>query len=140
MNASDKLEIACAERNRCGEGPIWDDAGHRLLWTDIESALLFQLDPKTSQAMPVQAGLTVSAIALNSTDDLIVGGPTGLHLWSARQPACDYPETDGEVLSFNDIIADLHGCIYGGLSIGAQTGWNDAESFIISRECPADGC
>lgn len=109
------LEIVCPEHHRCGEGPIWDATGQRLIWTDIESALLFQFDPNTSQIRSMNAGLTVSAIALNKTGGLVLGGPMGLHLWTGdgNRRQIVY-ETDGEVLSFNDLIADPQGRIYAG--------------------------
>ena len=75
-----KLEVVADENNRCGEGPLWDPEQKRLLWTDIESALVYQLGPAENEKAVISRNLAVSAIALNKFGELIFGGAGGWHL------------------------------------------------------------
>jgi sugar lactone lactonase YvrE len=109
------LEIIAQDDNRCGEGPIWDAARRRLLWTDIESAITYQFIPSTGEKTVLSEGLMVAGIALNRSGELVFAGSGGLHLW--RGPG-DYrtlaTEHEGESFYFNDIIADPQGRVYAG--------------------------
>lgn len=117
------LEIVAQDNNRCGEAPIWDYRQGRLLWTDIESALVYQLIPSGVEKTIISGGLSVSGIALNQGDGLVLGGATGLHVWRGQG---DYrtivSEHETEKLVFNDIIADGKGRIYAGTLYWAAEG------------------
>jgi sugar lactone lactonase YvrE len=112
---SNQLEIIAEDNNRCGEGPIWDAEQQRLIWTDIESALVYQYLPATKEKSIISTGLSVSSIALNKFGELIFGGSGGLHIWRGQS---DYQTVisgfAGENLFFNDMIADTKGRLYAG--------------------------
>jgi sugar lactone lactonase YvrE len=109
------LETIAQDNNRCGEGPIWDAAGQRLIWTDIENSLVYQYVPATGEKTILSRDLMVAGIALNRTGELVFAGATGLHLWRGQD---DYrtltSEHQGESFFFNDIIAGPTGRVYGG--------------------------
>jgi D-xylonolactonase len=110
-----ELEIIAQDNNLCGEGPIWDAAKGRMLWNDIESSLVYQLDLASSEKTIISHDLNVAGIALDQSGNLIFAGATGLHLWH-RQDAYQtlVSEYEGETLAFNDILADPKGRIYAG--------------------------
>lgn len=116
------LEVAAQGPDRCGEAPIWDASRGRLVWTDIESAVVYALDPSTGEKKVLSRKLPVSGIALNKGGELIFAGATGLHLWRAQDDfRTVVSKQDEEALAFNDIIADAQGRIYAGtLSWGPE--------------------
>lgn len=109
------IQAAVEDNNLCGEGPIWDAEGNRLIWTDISSSKFFQLDPTSDERTVLGSGRSVAGIAIHKSGGLIVAGATGLHFWQASN---DYTtiieEHNGERLRFNDILADPAGRIYAG--------------------------
>jgi len=112
---ADNLEIIANDGNRCGEGPIWDGAKGRLLWTDIESDLVYEFVPATGEKRIISWDMNVAGIGLNRTGELVFAGAGGLHLW--RGPG-DYRTVitghEGETLAFNDLIVDPQGRVYAG--------------------------
>ncbi|MBI4602093.1 MAG: SMP-30/gluconolactonase/LRE family protein [Planctomycetes bacterium] len=62
--ASPLLEILTRDKFRCGEAPTWDRSTGRLLWCDIETAVVFSLRPATGEATSASPCVLVSAIAL----------------------------------------------------------------------------
>ncbi len=121
--ARDRIEIVASDGNRCGEAPHWDHRSGRLIWADIESALVYQLNPANGEKSVISREFPVSGIALNSGGGFVFAGATGLHVW--RDPG-DYRTLvsghGGEKLLFNDIIADSKGRIYGGTMYWGATG------------------
>ena len=109
------VEIVAADSNKCGEAPVWDAARNRLLWVDIDSSLVFEMDVHSGTRKIISWDLGVSGLALNRDGRLVFCGPTGLHLWRKQG---DYrtivSEHDGEALAFNDMVADAKGRIYAG--------------------------
>ncbi len=118
---SQEIEIVADDQNRTGEGPIWEAARRRMLWTDIEGALVYEYFPETGVKNVISRELSVGGIALNRTGELVFAGATGLHLWRSqddfRTVATEY---EGEPLFFNDMIAGPHGGVYAG-----TTHWGD---------------
>lgn len=112
---AERLEVIAQDGNLCGEGPIWDADHGRLLWTDIESGLVYQFVPATGAKQILSRGLTVNGIGLNRTGELLFAGSSGLHLWRGQD---DYrtlvAEHEGEALAFNDLIVDARGRVYAG--------------------------
>ena len=108
------LEIVADDGNVVGEGPIWDGQRQRLLWTDIESGLVYQLDADGNKSV-ISRDLIVGHIGLNSDGRLIFAGGSGVCLWRGQD---DYEtvvtECDGEALNFNDGIVGPSGRLYAG--------------------------
>lgn len=117
-------EVVADDANRCGEGPIWDAARRRLLWTDIPADTVYELTPADGGRRSFNPGVSVSAIALNHGGSLLFGGAAGLSLWNERGGGSlrtILAEHEGERLSINDMIADARGRIYAGTVY-----WGDA--------------
>jgi sugar lactone lactonase YvrE len=108
-------EVVAQDNNRCGEGPIWDAERRRLLWTDIESALVYQLFPANGEKSVLSRNLSVAGIAPDRSGALVFAGATGLHLWRGPDDCRTLAqEFEGETLTFNDLVAGPHGRIYAG--------------------------
>jgi D-xylonolactonase len=117
-------EIVSDDANRCGEGPIWDAARRRLLWTDIPADTVHELTPAGGGRRSFNPGVGVSAIALNHDGSLLFGGAAGLSLWNEHDGGTlrtIVAEYEGERLAINDMIADPRGRIYAGTVY-----WGDA--------------
>jgi len=109
------IEIIANDNNLCGEGPIWDVAQQRLVWTDISGSLVFHYFPATGKKEIITRGLMVAGIALNRDGALVFAGSTGMHLWRGQDNHKTFlTEHGGETLLFNDMIADAQGRIYAG--------------------------
>ncbi len=111
---AEMIEIIAQDDNKCGEAPIWDADRRRVLWTDNESETTYQYHADTGVRETLSTGLTVCAIALNRTGELVFAA-AGVHLWRRQG---DYQtlvtEYEGEALSFNDALADRAGRLYAG--------------------------
>jgi sugar lactone lactonase YvrE len=109
------LEIVAQDRNLCGEAPLWDAAGERLLWVDLGGNLVYEYLPGSGAKRILQNGLMVSGLALNHAEGLVLAGATGIHLRAASgevRPLLSRHQ--GEALFFNDILADPSGRLYAG--------------------------
>ena len=40
-----RIEIACADRDQLGEGPLWDVDEQRLYWIDSYGPAIYRMDP-----------------------------------------------------------------------------------------------
>jgi sugar lactone lactonase YvrE len=108
-------EVVAQDNNRCGEGPIWDAERRRLIWTDIESALVYQSFPANGEKSVLSRGLSVAGIALDRSGALVFAGATGLHVWRSPQDCRTLADQfEGEPLAFNDLIAGPQGRVYAG--------------------------
>lgn len=109
------IEIVAADNNKCGEAPVWDPARKRMLWVDIDSSLVFEMDVDSGNRKIISWDLGVSGIALNRDGRLVFCGAAGLHLWRKQG---DYRTIvtahEGETLAFNDMVAGPKGRIYAG--------------------------
>jgi D-xylonolactonase len=109
-----RLETAADDQNRCGEAPIWDCEQGRLLWSDIESSIVYEL-LASGERRVLSRGLKAAGIALNRGGALVLAGAGGLHLWSGPDRCCMVVSSfAGEALILNDILADPRGRIYAG--------------------------
>jgi sugar lactone lactonase YvrE len=131
------LEIIASDNNICGEGPIWDAENQRLLWTDIESEIVYEFVPSTAKKSILSRGLKVSGIGLNRTGELIFcgrGNGSGLHLWQKQNDFRTVVSLYENVkLSFNDMIIDPQGRAYvGALHWGANGLEKTGELFLVN--------
>ena len=107
------LELLVDGGDRCGEGPIWDFRGRRLLWTDIPADVVYEW--REGKKNIVHRGTNVSTIALARDGGLVFGGAGGLWKWSERSGCKSIvAEHHGEALAINDMIVDPLGKIYAG--------------------------
>jgi sugar lactone lactonase YvrE len=107
------VELLIDSGDRCGEGPIWDFRGKRLLWTDIPADVVYEW--REGKKNVVHRGTNVSTIALARDGGLVFGGAGGLWKWT-QTGGCKsiVAEQGGEALAINDMIVDAHGRIYAG--------------------------
>ena len=130
------VEIVANDNNRCGEAPLWDHQSGRFIWTDIESALVYQFTHSSGEKMILSRDLPVSGIALNSGGRLVFASATGLHVWRGQgKYRTIVSEHDGEKLVFNDVIADCKGRIYAGtLYWGASGMEKPGKLYLINSD------
>ena len=108
------LEVIADDGNLIGEGPIWDGERNRLLWTDISSSLVYQMDAAGTKSI-INRDLVVNGIGLNGDGRLVFSGAGGLFLWSGEGEHRNIAsEHEGEALSFNDMIVGPQGRVYAG--------------------------
>lgn len=116
------LEVIADDGNLVGEGPIWDGERNRLLWTDISSSLVYQIDAGGNKSI-VNRGLVVNGIGLNGDGRLVFSGAGGLFLSSgAGEHRNIASEHEGEALSFNDMIVGPQGRVYAGTMYWGEDG------------------
>ena len=119
---SAELEIIADDGNVVGEGPIWDGQRQRLLWTDIESGLVYQIEAAGEKSI-VNRDLIVGCVGLNNDGRLILAGRTGVWLWQGQD---DYKtlltEFEGEALNFNDGIIGPNSRLYAGTVYWGENG------------------
>lgn len=109
------IEVIAADNNKCGEGPIWDQARQRLLWTDIDGGLVYSFEPSTGNKQIINRGILVGAIALDTSGQLVFAARDGLYLCRAPDDCTLLArQYDGLPLEFNDGIADPQGRYYAG--------------------------
>jgi sugar lactone lactonase YvrE len=70
MIQTTQLEVIADDNNLCGEGPIWDAARERLLWNDMNRALVYQFDWASQARTLISDGLMVAGIALSEGGSL----------------------------------------------------------------------
>lgn len=126
------LEIVTRDNNLCGEGPIWDLASRRLIWTDISSNLVYEFVPESGEKRIISRDLMVSGIALNRTGDLVFAASGDLFLWRENGP-CRPLLVDpiDQPLGFNDLIADSKGRIYAGTYYWGPSGMEKHGSLYL---------
>ncbi|MGI8573969.1 MAG: SMP-30/gluconolactonase/LRE family protein [Egibacteraceae bacterium] len=55
-----------------GEGPVWDEREHRLLWVDITQSRVHSLDPVTGRDEHFDVGQHVGAVGLRASGGLVM--------------------------------------------------------------------
>ncbi len=108
------IEPIIQDNNKCGEAPTWDVANRRVLWTDNETDKTYEYAVDSGERRILTEGMAVGGIALNRSGGLVLGGPTGLHLWREGHWRSVVASYKGEELKINDMIADPQGRIYAG--------------------------
>jgi sugar lactone lactonase YvrE len=127
-----RLEVVAQDDNRCGEGPIWDAERRRLIWSDIESSLVYQFFPANGEKSVLSRGLMVAGIALDRSGALVFAGDTGLHLWRAPDDCRTLArEFEGEPFFFNDITADPQSRVYAGTAYWGPDGMEKPGKLVL---------
>jgi L-arabinonolactonase len=123
MNLS--AELVLDARNETGEGPVWDEQGQCLWWTDIPGKHLHRLDPAKSEhssfAMPGRVG----CFALRETGGLILAMEQGFATFEPETGAIEQlaePERGLAHHRFNDGRCDRSGRFLAGSMNMARNG------------------
>jgi len=93
------LEIKCVVdvKDKCGEGPIWDDCEQVLWWTDINGCRMHRFDPLSGSHTTYPFSMRVGCFALREKGGFLLAAEHGFYHWS--------PET-GDPEHVFDIEAD----------------------------------
>jgi D-xylonolactonase len=109
-----ELELI-ARDDLLGEGPVWDVARGRLVWSDVKSATIYEYVPANNRREVLAKGVMAFSLVLNKDGALLITGPTGLHHFRpGGEPSSLLADHQGESLFFNDAIADHRGRVYAG--------------------------
>ena len=71
------VELVLEARAELGEGPLWDEAGQRLVWVDIMAGRVHLFRPDTGACRTVEVGRPVGAAALSAGGGLVLAVPEG---------------------------------------------------------------
>jgi D-xylonolactonase len=120
--------------DRCGEGPIWEPAGRRLVWNDLSSNLVFEFVPATGRRRVLSRDLRVSGIALRGGGGFVFAGSGGIHVWEEGVPPRTlHTHHGGEALCFNDIRADRRGRVYAGTVYWGAAGMERTGKLFVAE-------
>ena len=111
-----EIEKLAEEEAQVGEGPMWDAAEQVLYWTDIATGRLFKYDPAARSNTQIHSGHNVGGFVLNKQGGMVQFIWDGVVLWkSDDEQARIHPEShEGDLLRFNDAIADPGGRVFAG--------------------------
>lgn len=113
--SSTGVELFVPNRDRCGEGPIWDWRRNVLVWTDISARVVYQFDPATKRATVLGENVPGGGIAMCGDGGYIVAATEGMYQWTpGSEPRAMLLEHEGQKLKFNDILAAPNGRLYAG--------------------------
>jgi D-xylono/L-arabinono-1,4-lactonase len=109
--------------NVVGESPLWDPDTKKVVWTDIETGQLFAYDPSSRAAEQIYRGLNVGAIVRNRRGGYVLFSWDGVFLWNQNGTPLRYTPNvvNGELLRFNEAIAEPNGGAFAGTYIDEQT-------------------
>lgn len=131
-----RVETIAQTNDKCGEAPTWDAAGSRIIWTDNEGNVVYEMAVPGGQPKPLCRDLMVAGIALNKGKGFVFAGADGLHVWRGPDDCRTVvSEHDGEKLFCNDIIADPKGRIYAGTLYWGPSGMEKhGKLYLISPD------
>ena len=100
------------ERDRLGEGPLWDPQDQVLYWVDIMGCRIRCLDPATGGIRNWPVPEMIGCMALRESGGAVVALQSGFHFFDfetgAATPIIE-PELDDERTRFNDGKVDRQG-------------------------------
>lgn len=109
------IELVADKQNLCGEAPLWDYRRQCLYWVDQDDGGLFRYVPDKRDTEVQDERIRITGIALNKGGGIVAAGMDGLFLWKEGKFFRNIlSKHEDKILSFNDIIADSEGRIYGG--------------------------
>jgi sugar lactone lactonase YvrE len=110
------LETVLHIQNPLGEGPRWNAQEQRLYWVDIDSGLIYMLDPQTSLLETHAIGQPLGCLAFRSSGNLLLAARDGLAFWNPGKPLqwIASPEQGKVGARFNDGVVDRQGRFWAG--------------------------
>lgn len=110
-------ELIADARSMIGEGPVWDERRHRLIWVDVAAGLIHSFDPRTRAVATRQAGQPVGSVALCTGGGLVAALRDGFGLIPDRGEAMSAfveIEKDRTGSRMNDGKCDCRGRFWAG--------------------------
>ena len=103
----------------CGEGPMWDAAAQRLLWTDALGEAVYVRDGATEQTSVLTTDLQAGSIVLHRDGPLVLATGVGLRSWHGPGDVRDVATAaQGRAMDhLNDAIADPAGRVFTGQEV-----------------------
>jgi len=125
-----RAQLAIDSRDRIGEGPTWDAAGQRLLWSDNEAGVVHEATANDSggwyESRTWRLGRPIAAAIPRSRGGLLVVGGTeifGLDEASGEITPFACLKADSNRVLFNDAKCDRQGRLWAGtLALDFRTG------------------
>lgn len=134
-----KYQIVLTAACELGEGPVWDDALHRLLWVDIPKGTIHEWYPGTRLHNVTTFPVKIGAIAIAVDGRLIAATYSGFAVVDLRDQSIN-PLTDPEAHlpnnRFNDGKCDPKGRFWAG-TMDVTTGKRYAGNLYMLDE---NGC
>jgi sugar lactone lactonase YvrE len=112
-----EVEVVVDGQDEVGEGPIWHDSEHQLIWVDITRNLIHRLDPVTNHKESIDVGQPVGAVAPRATGGLIAAVRDGFGLISTTAERLEMlaeVEADNSGNRMNDGKCDSAGRFWAG--------------------------
>jgi len=113
------IEIIDEAPLECGEGPMWDAAAQRLLWTDALGEAVYVRDGATEQTSVLTTDLQAGSIVLHRDGPLVLATGVGLRSWHGPGDVRDVATAaQGRAMDhLNDAIADPAGRVFTGQEV-----------------------
>ena len=111
----ERIEVVADYGDLCGEGPLWDDRGQVLYWTDIDGEKVYRFLWDAHRHELLHDGFQVNGWCMQQSGGFVVTNANGIWLWNANsRPILLACEADGKDCVMNDCIADPEGRVYSG--------------------------
>jgi len=113
----EQAELALDAKADLGEGPVWDDQTHQLVWVDIMACRVNLLDPSSGVNRAFDAGSPVGAAVLRSSGGLVLAQKECFAQMDLQTGAvtrlCGFPGI-GPLIRMNDAKCDPQGRLWAG--------------------------
>ena len=112
-----KIEIACNQLNKLGEGPVWDSVRKTICWADIINGEIHELDPSTKSHSIIQVNEMVGSFSIRSNGDFVAAlqhGFSFINRKSGDKIFIGDPESGQPENRFNDGKCDPAGRFWAG--------------------------
>lgn len=115
-----KATLALDTRDRVGEAPVWDAAGQRLLWCDLETGIVHAATPDNSggwcESRRWDLQRPIAAAIPRTRDGFVVAG--GVEIFALNEAGRILPfarlDADPNLVRFNDAKCDPQGRLWAG--------------------------
>jgi sugar lactone lactonase YvrE len=112
--------VAVHSRDVIGEGPTWDAAGERILWSDNERGTVHgaqQVGPEEwRECMRCELGRPIAGVIPRVSGGFIVAGGTEIFLWDESGEVSHFADLDaaGRPIRINEVKCDPQGRLWAG--------------------------
>ncbi len=107
-----EIQTIETERDRLGEGPLWDPRDQVLYWVDSNGCRIRRLDPKTGEVVNWLVAEQIGSMALREAGGAVIALKSGFHFFdfeSGTVTPIVNPEPGEDRTRFNDGKVDRQG-------------------------------